>query len=64
MQKENIMNTDKNEAKQLHCELHCRATANLHESIMSDLQSKDKSLGELIDDVNGTTTKDSEQTDS
>ena len=58
------MNTDKIEAQQLHCELHCRATANLQESIMSDLKSEDKSLGELIDDVQGTTTKDTKPTDN
>ncbi len=57
------MNTDKHEAKQLHSELHCRATAHLQESIMSDLKAEDKSLGELIDD-NGTSTQDIEKTDS
>ena len=57
------MNTDKDEAKQLHCELHCRATAHLQESIMTDLKSEDKSLGELIDE-NGTSTQDIEKTDS
>jgi hypothetical protein len=60
MQKENIMNTDKDEAKQLHSELHCRATAHLQESIMSDLKAEDKSLGELIDDAEGKRPKDSE----
>jgi len=54
------MNTDKDEAKQLHSELHCRATAHLQESIMSDLKAEDKSLGELIDDAEGKRPKDSE----
>lgn len=58
------MNTDKHEAKQLHSELHCRATAHLQESIMSDLKSEDKSLGELLDEEKGNTTKGSQEADS
>lgn len=35
--------------KQLDCELHCKASASLNESVAQDLQLKDRSLKELLD---------------
>ena len=38
------------DSKQLDCQLHCKASAELQEDVAKDLQLKDKSLGELLDD--------------
>jgi len=35
--------------KQLDCELHCKASASLNESVAQDLQIKDRPLKELLD---------------
>ena len=37
-------------SKQLDCQLHCKASAEFGEDVEKDLQLKDKSLGELLDD--------------
>lgn len=58
------MNTDRNEPKQLDSQLHCRASAQLNESVLADLKSEDKSLGELLDEEKGNTTKDNQEADS
>jgi len=40
------------DSKQLECQLHCKASAELQEDVQRDLQIKDKSLGELLDEQN------------
>ena len=40
------------ESKQLDCQLHCKASAELQEDVERDLQIKDKSLGEILDEQN------------
>ena len=54
------------DSKQLDCQLHCKASAELQAAIAKDLQLKDKSLGELLDDCGHrqTEVEGTEQTDS
>ena len=50
--------------KQLESQLNCKATASLESQVEEDLQKKDKSIAELLEeDNNGQTTKDDEQAD-
>ena len=53
------------DSKQLDCQLHCKASAELQEDVAKDLQLKDKSLGELLDDCGHrlTETESAEQVD-
>ena len=50
--------------KQLDSQLNCKATAALESQVEEDLQKKDKSIAELLEeDNNGQTTKDDKQAD-
>tara|TARA_B100000085_G_C18094928_1_gene330686 strand:+ start:316 stop:474 length:159 start_codon:yes stop_codon:yes gene_type:complete len=50
--------------KQLESQLNCKATASLESQVEEDLQKKDKSIAELLEeDNNGQTTKDDKQAD-
>ena len=50
--------------KQLESQLNCKATASLESQVEEDLQKKDKSIAELLEeDNNGQTTTDDKQAD-
>jgi hypothetical protein len=51
------------DSKQLECQLHCKASAELQEDIQRDLQIKDKSLGELLDENGKQETEGTDQPD-
>jgi|TARA_E500000178_G_C16933283_1_gene712760 hypothetical protein len=48
-----------NDKKQLDCQLHCKATAKLDESVVEDMERQDASLKELLNGDEDSATSDS-----
>jgi hypothetical protein len=53
-----------NEKKQLDCELHCKATAEVKRSVMMDLEQPDVPMEELLKELEDDEAKDNTDSDS
>ncbi|MFM9151748.1 MAG: hypothetical protein ACKOPU_05710 [Candidatus Planktophila sp.] len=52
------------EKKQLDCELHCKATAEVKKSVMVDLEKPDVPMSELLKELEENEVKDNTDSDS